>query len=286
MLANLLARVRRPLRRLTGNAEGHGLPVPTNLGFLPRQSRIIGALMMRELITRYGREGLGFLWLIGEPLMFCLGVLLMWDIIKPDYEHGVRLGPFVMTGYMALLLMRHQISFSLSAIQANVGLLHHRWITVLHLYIARNLLEFGGATGAFVIVYALLMSLGEVSAPKDWLLLYGGWLLLGWMAMGLAISLSALALRFALMERIVPLLTYALIPVSGVFFMVSWLPSGYQDAYLLLPFPHPVEMVRAGVFGEFVPTRYSALYALAWGSVFNFTGMILLAGAKDRIDAE
>tara|TARA_R110002167_G_scaffold9750_1_gene45125 strand:+ start:371 stop:1147 length:777 start_codon:yes stop_codon:yes gene_type:complete len=257
-----------------------------SVGFFPRHGRIVGALMMRELITRYGREGLGFLWLIGEPLMFCLGVLLMWHVIKPDYEHGVRLGPFVMTGYMSLLLMRHQISYSLSAIQANIGLLHHRRITVLHLYLARNLLEFGGATGAFVIVYAFLAGLGQVSAPHDWLLLYSGWLLLGWLSMGLAVMLSALALRFDVMERVVPLLTYALIPVSGVFFMVSWIPAPYQDAYLLLPFPHPIEMIRAGVFGEFVATRYNAPYALGWAAVFNFAGLILLAGAKDHIDAE
>jgi capsular polysaccharide transport system permease protein len=254
--------------------------------FFPRHGRIVGALMMRELITRYGREGLGFLWLIGEPLMFCLGVLLMWHIIKPEYEHGVRLGPFIMTGYMSLLLMRHQISYSLSAIQANIGLLHHRRITVLHLYLARNLLEFAGATGAFVIAYLFLAGLGQVSAPHDWLLLYGGWLLLGWMSMGLAITLSALALRFEVMERVVPLLTYALIPISGVFFMVAWIPAAYQDAFLLLPFPHPIEMIRAGVFGEFVPTRYHPLYALGWSAVFNFAGLILLAGAKDRIDAE
>ena len=257
-----------------------------SVGFFPQHGRIVGALMMRELITRYGREGLGFLWLIGEPLMFCLGVLLMWHIIKPDYEHGVRLGPFVMTGYMALLLMRHQISYSLSAIQANIGLLHHRRVTVLHLYLARNLLEFGGATGAFVIVYAFLAGLGQVSAPHDWLLLYGGWLLLGWMSMGLAIMLSALALRSDVMERVIPLLTYALIPVSGVFFMVSWIPPPYQDVYLLLPFPHPIEMIRAGVFGEFVATRYDALYALGWSAVFNFAGLVLLAGTRDRIDAE
>ena len=27
-------------------------------------------LMMRELITRFGRENLGVLWLVGEPMMF------------------------------------------------------------------------------------------------------------------------------------------------------------------------------------------------------------------------
>lgn len=254
--------------------------------FVSRNARIVGALMMREIITRFGREGLGFVWLIGEPLLFCFGVLILWTVLKPEYEHGLRLGPFVMTGYMALLLFRHQISFSMTALQANIGLLHHRQVKVLHLFIARNFLEFIGATAAFVVVYVVLIALGQVSLPRDWLLLYGGWLLLGWMGSGLAVLFAGLALRFDLMERLVPVLSYALIPLSGVFFMVEWIPAKYREIYMLIPLPHGIEMVRAGVFGEFVKTHFNPLYALAWGGILNFAGIILLANARDRVDVE
>ncbi|HEY1224126.1 MAG TPA: ABC transporter permease [Brevundimonas sp.] len=255
-------------------------------GFVTRNARIVVALMMRELITRYGRKGLGFAWVIGEPLIFCLGVLVLWSVARPDYEHGIRMGPFVMTGYMCLLLLRHQITLSLSALQANVGLLHHRGIAVLHLYIARNILEFLGTTAAFVAVYAVLMVLGQVSWPANLLLLYGGWFLLAFMATGLAMIFAALAIRYDVMERIVPLFTYILIPMSGVFFMAAWVPAAYRDAFLLIPLPHVVEMVRAGVFGEFVETHFDPLYALGWAAIFNVTGLLLLGGARERIDAE
>lgn len=255
-------------------------------GFVTRNARIVVALMLRELITRYGRKGLGFAWVIGEPLIFCLGVLVLWSVARPDYEHGIRMGPFVMTGYMCLLLLRHQITLSLSALQANVGLLHHRGIAVLHLYIARNILEFLGTTAAFIVVYAVLMVLGQVSWPANLLLLYGGWFLLAFMATGLAMIFAALAIRYDVMERIVPLFTYILIPMSGVFFMAAWVPAAYRDAFLLIPLPHVVEMVRAGVFGEFVETHFDPLYALGWAALFNVVGLLLLGGARERIDAE
>lgn len=255
-------------------------------GFVARNARIVIALMLRELLTRYGRKGLGFAWVIGEPLLFCLGVMVLWSVARPDYEHGIRMGPFVMTGYMCLLLLRHQITLSLSALQANVGLLHHRGIAVLHLYIARNILEFLGTTAAFVVVYGVLIMLGQVSWPANLLLLYGGWFLLAFMASGLAMILAALAIRYDVMERIVPLFTYILIPISGVFFMAAWVPSAYRDAFLLFPLPHVVEMVRAGVFGEFVETHFDPLYALGWAAVFNVTGLLLLGDARERIDAE
>ncbi|WP_198004307.1 ABC transporter permease [Brevundimonas sp. BAL3] len=251
-----------------------------------RQGKIIGALMMREIMTRYGREGLGFFWLVGEPLLFCFGVLLMWTILKPPYEHGIRLGPFVMTGYMSLLLLRHFLAACMGAVQANAGLLYHRKISILHIYLSRMVLEFAGGTAAFFIVYAALLSLGQVGLPHDYLLLYSGWTLMAWLAMGLGMIFSGLALRYELFERLVGFLSYALIPISGSFVMASFLPAGARGLYLLIPFPHAVEMIRAAVFGEFVDTYYTPAYALVWGLILNLTGLLLISSAKQHLEID
>lgn len=242
--------------------------------------------MMREMTTRFGRDGIGFLWLIVEPLAFCVGVMILWTLTKPAYEHGVRLAPFVMTGYMSLVMIRHQIGLSASALQSNIGLLHHRDVAPLHILLARNLLEIAGATCAFIVVYVALLGMGQVSLPHNYLLLYFGWFLLAWMGMGFALFLAGLAMRFEAIERIVPLLTYLLIPLSGVFVMVAWMPYSYREAYLYVPFPNAIEMIRAAVFGEFVETHYRVGYGLASGTVMNILGMLLIAGARDRIDVE
>ena len=70
--------------------------IRSSASYFARQLRVIGALMMRELTTRFGREGLGFAWLVGEPLIFCFGVIILWSFSKPAYEHGVRIAPFVL----------------------------------------------------------------------------------------------------------------------------------------------------------------------------------------------
>lgn len=251
-----------------------------------RQGRIIGALMMRETVTRYGREGLGFLWLVGEPLFFCLGVIVLWTVIKPAYEYGIRVGPFVMTGYMCLLLIRHQIAYSLNALSANVGLLYHRQVTPLHIYISRFLLEFGGATLAFVVVYVILLSLRQVGLPKDLGLFYMGWFSLAFLSFGMGLTISAIAIRYETFERLTQLITYLLIPLSGAFFMASVVPHQYRDEYLLIPLPNSIEMVRAGVFGEFVETHFSAYYPWIWAGGLIALGLILLRLVRGYIDVE
>lgn len=251
-----------------------------------RHLKIIGALMMREMVTRFGREGLGFAWVVGEPLLFCFGIMILWSATKPDYEHGVRLIPFVMTGYMSLILIRHLIGALSSALQANLGLLYHRTISPIHIFSARALIEIGGTTAAFIVVYGVLLALGEVKPPTDYLTLYAGWVLLCWVGVGFALVLAGLAMRYDVFERLISLISYVLIPLSGAFTMVAWLPPDFQKFLLLIPFVHGIEMVRAGVFNEFTPTHFDVGYALLCGAVFNLLGLAMIAGARDRIAVE
>ncbi|WP_185224942.1 ABC transporter permease [Brevundimonas huaxiensis] len=253
---------------------------------IKRQARTILSLVMREIITRFGREGLGFAWLVAEPLAFCFGVMVLWSFTKPAYEHGIRLAPFVMTAYMSLILIRHLIGYLAGALQGNMGLLYHRQIGPLHIFSARILLEFAGATIAYAIVYVFLLAVGQVNLPSNYLLLYFGWFLLAFISSGFALILTGLAMRFDVMERLIGLIGYLILPLSGVFTMVAWLPDGFRKVLLILPFVHPVEMMRSAVFGEFVKTYYDIPYALAFGAVFNIVGLLLISSARHLIETE
>jgi len=88
------------------------------------------------------------------------------------------------------------------------------------------------------------------------------------------------------MERLVPVLTYSMIPISGAFFMLHWIPQQFREVLLWFPFPHGIEMVRDGVFGHIAPTYYNASYAWFMGAVMQVFGLLLLAGAKNRVDLE
>ena len=59
------------------------------------QRRVLHALLMREIITRFGRENLGVLWLVAEPMLFTLGVATLWTAAGlhrrlADTNHRVR----------------------------------------------------------------------------------------------------------------------------------------------------------------------------------------------------
>ena len=247
---------------------------------------IIWALLLRELATRYGRNNLGFLWIVAEPLLFCAAVLALWTAIKPPYEHGIAIVPFVVTGYMPIILVRHMITHALTCIRSNASLLYHRQVTLIHLFVARMALEFIGVSLAFFAVSAILFAFGLMEAPRDLALLYAGWCVLAWLSFGLALMMGAIAEMVPVVERVVAALTYVLVPLSGTFYMVAWLPPAYRAGVLKLPFIHPIEMIRGGYFGGGVQVFYNLGYVCLWAAGFTFAGLLLLRFVRDRIEIE
>ena len=206
-------------------------------GSLREHARILWALLLRELATRYGRDNLGFLWIIAEPLVFCASVEILWKIVKPPDEQGLPIVPFVVTGYMPIILVRHMITQALTCVvRSNGSLLYHRQISVLHLFIARLTLEFIGVSLAFAVVVGILVLYGFMNLPANLYQVYGGWLMLAWITLGLAMILGAIAETVVFAERFVAAFTYILVPASGTFYMVAWIiPRNFANSCSICP---------------------------------------------------
>ena len=129
--------------------------------------RIVGALMMREGMLRYGHESLGFFWVMGEPLFLTVGVMGMWTITGATHGHGVGVVPFALSGYMMITLWRHLTGKAVHSIRNNAGLLFHRNIRLLDILIARGMLEVLGIFTAFFIAWVPLTLLGVIEPMSD-----------------------------------------------------------------------------------------------------------------------
>ena len=57
------------------------------------QLRVIYALLMREIITRYGRHNFGFMWLFLEPMLFTTGIVILWYNLKGAHSN-ISIVPF------------------------------------------------------------------------------------------------------------------------------------------------------------------------------------------------
>ena len=99
------------------------------------QGRVLHALMMRELITRFGRDNLGVLWLIGEPMIFTLGVATLWSAAGLAHGGtGIPIVAFAVTGYSSVLMWRNAATRCSAGIEQNKALLFHRSVLIIDVF--------------------------------------------------------------------------------------------------------------------------------------------------------
>lgn len=241
------------------------------------QQRVIGALLMREILTRYGRHNIGFLWLFVEPMIFTLGVTALWTATKAVHGSNLPIVAFAITGYSSVLLWRNMPARCIGAIEPNLSLMYHRQVKVMDIFIARLLLESAGATISFITLSLFFSFIDWVKPPEDILTIVYGWVMLAWFGSTLAIFLGALSEEYEIVDKLWHPSAYLLFPLSGAAFMVDSLPKQAQDVILFLPMVHCVEMIREGYFGS----SFKAHYDMGYVALFC-TGITLLAVAQVR----
>ena len=239
------------------------------------QRRVIFALLMREIITRYGRHNLGFLWLFVEPMLFTLAVTLLWAALKLNHVSSLPITAFAVTGYSCILLWRNMPGRLIGSITPNLSLMYHRHVKIIDVFIARLVLEFIGASISFYILTLLFWSVGWMNLPENLLMVLGGWLMLAWFGCGLAIWLGALSEDHDIIEKLWHPFAYILMPLSGAGFIVNSLPPAWHEPILYLPMLNAVEYIREGYFGSAMVAHYD----MAYMAIVNL-GLTVLGLAK------
>lgn len=250
------------------------------------QLRVVHALLLREVITRYGRHGLGVLWIVLEPMLFTLGVAGLWYLAKLHTVSNIPIIAFAITGYSSVLMWRNAANRCSKAIEPNLSLMYHRNVKVIDIFFSRIVLEWVGATASITVLTVFFASIGAMQWPSDIWPIIGAWLLLGWYSLALGLIVGALSERSETFERTWHVVTYLLFPLSGAMFMVHWLPKAAQNAILWLPMVHSVEMLRHGYFGDVVPTYENPAYFAVANLVLMLIGLALVRETGRRVQPE
>ena len=238
-------------------------PVDANPGFwhqLSIQRRVIWALTMRETITRFGREGLGAIWMVAEPSMFIVGVMTILSHVESYATYSIA--EYLAVSYPTLLFWRNGTGRVTKALEINRALLHHQPIRPIDIIYSRILLEFSGAAGAFFMLYLVFIQLGICSWPADTLTMALGFMLVIWFSLAFVLIMVALAELSETIERVSHIILYLMLPFSGVFIPLSAVPEKFRELLLYFPLVDAVEYFHSGYYGDRMTTYYHLGYTL------------------------
>lgn len=250
------------------------------------QIRVIGALLLREILTRFGRHNIGFMWLFVEPALFTIGITALWTATKATHGSNVPIVAFAVTGYSSVLMWRNCASRCAKAIEPNLSLLYHRNVRVLDLFLARVVLEIAGSTISFIGLSCIFIYAGWMDTPDDAFTMIVAWTLLAWFGVSLGLLVGSLSERSEVFDRIWHTLTYLLFPLSGAVFLVDWLPKAAQEMVLYLPMVHGVEMLRNGYFGASIRTYENVFYLVSVNLVLLLVGLMMVSETSKRVEPQ
>lgn len=252
---------------------------PTLLDNLKVQYQVVRALVLRQILLRWGRNNFGYLWLILEPLIL---IAVIAGFISFANSHGLERAhygigalPFLFLGVSSAWTWRNASHKCAGVFSGNIPLLEHRFIRPLDLFLAASAVEILGVSAAFVIIYGFLLLLGLLEIPQNIPLLILGWSLMCWFSFAYGIFFGAISGAFDFFDFVMRGVNILFYICSGVFFAVVWLPPEYRDIALLTPMIHGTEMLRHAYFGDRLQTFENPTYLITWNVCLTFLALLI-----------
>ncbi|WP_428484555.1 ABC transporter permease [Rhodopila sp.] len=247
------------------------------------QTHVVGALLMRELHTRFGRDNIGYLWAVFEPGLLALAVTLLHLAASSRTGFGMDPIPFWVVGYTPFCMFRFMVLRAEAAIESNRTLLYHRMVTITDLLIARNLLEFASAAMAMAILVGGAWLCGLGNLPDRPLLMFAGMAQLWWLSFGLSLIVAAASENSTVVQRIIHPATYVSLPLSGAFFLLKWIPHPWREYLTWSPLISPFEQIREGQFASFDSAYVYPTYVIGWSLVLTILGLVAIRITRRRM---
>jgi capsular polysaccharide transport system permease protein len=247
------------------------------------QANVIGALIMRELHTRFGRENIGYLWIFAEPMLLAAAVALLHAGQHLPLSGNIRPVPFAISGYALFILLRSMVSRAETLLEANRPLLHHRQVTLFDMLAARALLEVASIAAVLVLLLGASWLLGLADLPADFVLVLAALVLVGWFSFGLSMLVCALSHESPLIGRLVHPLLYLMMPLSGAFFAMIWLPTDWRELAQWIPLVPMFELLKVGMFDGYTDQYADIGYAIGWCVALTLTGLLSIRLVRSRV---
>ena len=236
--------------------------------------------MLRELHTRFGRNNVGYLWLVLEPMILSAGIAAFHLSVHAQLPFGFSPGSFYASGYITYIVFRNTVNRATGLLESNKPLMFHRNVSLLDLTLARVGLDAIATTGAMIIIISVFAVTGLSPLPeRPWLIL-AGLGLMSWLSFGVSAIVSGASEYSALVERFVHPTTYLILPFSGMFYVMDELPRPVAKITALFPFPHIADLVRMGLKSDFTSTYMDLTYVIIFCACTSLVGMSMLRSAR------
>lgn len=242
--------------------------------------RVVVALMMREMSTRYGRSAGGYVWALLEPAGTIILLALVFSLALRAPALGSSFMLFYATGYLCFHFYTELSAFAATAVNMNRPLLTYPRVTPIDAILARSILQFVTLCVASLLILAGVVIWDEIYTVYDFVSILKGCGLAALLGVGVGATNAVIFAYAPTYQNVYRILTRPLFLVSGVFFTYEDMPRFVQDVLWWNPLVHCTGLMRKGFYPTYHADYVSEAYVGGLGLGFLTLGLFLVWSNK------
>lgn len=222
--------------------------------------RVVIALILREIATRYNRSAGGYLWAFLEPLANIFIMASVFSLIARTPPIGRTFALFFATGFFAFHIYKSVEGYTNGAIRANKSLLMFPIVTILDVIWARLLLQLLTLIAVFPVLMALIYRISSERVEIDLSVLIIAFSWAAILGFGQGMIHSVVFPLIPIYEKLYKIASAPLMIMSGVVLLPENLPAPYGEWLYINPLVHLVAYFRTAFYPTYDPNSLSLAY--------------------------
>lgn len=222
---------------------------------------LIWVLLWQNFTPRDRQDRLRLMWVFLEPLGGLAVLMLIFIIIGRSPPYGRSFALFLTTGLVMLHVYSKGNDLVMRAIDGLKSELRLPSIGMFDAAIAQLLfvliVTFIYLPG---LLYGIYYVTGARTWPHNWQYIFEAVFWASILAFGVGLLRGYCKCFYPGVDRIYAIFSRALVFISGVFYVPSFLPPQLRDALYLNPIVHLVEILRLGFYYDYPTTVYDPIY--------------------------
>jgi capsular polysaccharide transport system permease protein len=250
---------------------------------LARQGRVLFAVMLRNIRTRFFGNGFGYLVAIAWPLSHILILLAIFSFANRAPPFGESTVVFIATGTVPFMVFSYLSRFMQMSVVMTRPLLAFPEVKVLDVLFASGLLEILSSFCVTIILLILAWLFDVQAMPRD--IVQAAYALGASVLLGLGFGLlnGVIALAAPLWMTGYTLLTVALWISSGVLFVPDFLPEPVRTIASYNPILQLIEWMRSAYYEGYGEGLLDRRYVIEVAAGSIFLGLLIERGTRGHL---
>lgn len=238
--------------------------------------RTIWALVLREMVTSYGRSPGGYAWAVAEPVLSIALLSAVFSMAFYAPALGINFPLFYATGMLPYMLFNTLMNNTSRSLTFSRQLLAYPAVTYLDAILARFLLTLLTQLMVAYLIFTGILLAFETRTILDIPTITMSFALAAALALGIGTLNCYLFLLVPVWAQIWSIINRPMFLISGILFLIETIPQPYRDWLLWNPIVHFVGLMRRGFYPSYDAPYVSASYVLAISAITFCIGLVQL----------